>query len=591
MHDMLATSHFGTTTMPSTIKTDIAVIGAGPAGSTCGAFLRKYSPDLKVSIFERETFPREHVGESQLPLIGQILNEIGAWEKVEAAGFPIKIGATYRWGKTNDLWDFHFLSDGVFKDEPRPGKYEGQRTGTAFQVDRAVYDKILADHAESLGCEIQYDVSVREIERNGDRVEGITLSDGTRVEASAYVDASGHSGILRRAMGVKVEEPSRLRNVAFWDYWQNAEWAVSIGIGGTRVQVMSVGYGWLWFIPLSPTRTSVGLVCPADYYKQSGRTAEELYRQAIQDEPRIRELVKHATREDKFTTTKDWSFVSERMTGRNWYLVGESMGFADPVLAAGLTLTHVSARECAFSILEARKTTATEKDRKWLREEYERRNRRRIFQHIRFADYWYSANANFTELKEFTREIAKDAGLELDANQAFQWLGTGGFIEEDIGTGGFGTVGMVALLQIANRLSQNPANVEMHGTNTYKLTLNGAKEVKVGVYTNGRVKSLPALQRDGKFLPLYGLSGLVVEAIKKYPQYEPMIAYLDHRLKNSSAGYGDAARLHIFGCLEAMARDGWMTCHRSNMAAPRTFIIPEDTPAIARNRDPERKED
>ena len=346
--------------MAPTVQTDVAIIGAGPAGSTCGAFLRKYAPNLRVSIFERELFPREHVGESQLPLIGQILDEIGVWNAVEAAGFPVKIGATYRWGKTDDLWDFHFLSDGVFKDEPRPAKYEGQRTGTAFQVDRAVYDKVLADHAAGMGCDIQYEVGVREIERNGDRVEGITLTDGTRVEATTYVDASGHSGILRRAMGVKTEEPSRLRNVAFWDYWQNAEWAVSIGIGGTRVQVMSVGYGWLWFIPLSPTRTSVGLVCPADYYKQSGRTAEELYQQAIQDEPRIRALVKNGSRENKFTTTKDWSFVSERMTGRNWYLVGESMGFADPILAAGLTLTHVSARECAFSILESRRQAATE---------------------------------------------------------------------------------------------------------------------------------------------------------------------------------------------------------------------------------------
>ena len=157
-------------------------------------------------------------------------------------------------------------------------------------------------------------------------------------------------------------------------------------------------------------------MCPADYYKQSGRTAEQLYRQAIDDEPRIRSLVTRATPEGKFSTTKDWSFVAERMAGANWYLVGEALGFADPILAAGLTLTHASARECAFSILEARRPANKEPERRWIREEYQRRNRRRVLQHIRFADYWYSANANFTDLKEYTREIARDAGLELDAD-------------------------------------------------------------------------------------------------------------------------------------------------------------------------------
>ena len=114
---------------------------------------------------------------------------------------------------------------------------------------------------------------------------------------------------------------------------------------------MSLGYGWLWFIPISATRTSIGLVCPAEHYKKSGLRPEELHLKAISDDPRISALVKDAKREEIMETTKDWSFVAERMVGENWLLVGEAAGFADPILAAGLTLTHVSAKEAAFSIL------------------------------------------------------------------------------------------------------------------------------------------------------------------------------------------------------------------------------------------------
>ena len=94
--------------MPS-LDVDVAIVGAGPGGSTCGALLKKYSPHLKVSIFERETFPRDHVGESLLPIVSNILEEMGVWDDVESCGFPIKIGGTYRWGNTSDLWDFNFL--------------------------------------------------------------------------------------------------------------------------------------------------------------------------------------------------------------------------------------------------------------------------------------------------------------------------------------------------------------------------------------------------------------------------------------------------------------------------------------------------
>ena len=93
---------------------DVAVLGGGPAGATCAALLRKYNPGLSVFVAERDQFPRDHVGESQLPGCAQICAEMGCWDKVEAAGFPIKIGASYTWGRNNDKWDFDFYP--VFVD-------------------------------------------------------------------------------------------------------------------------------------------------------------------------------------------------------------------------------------------------------------------------------------------------------------------------------------------------------------------------------------------------------------------------------------------------------------------------------------------
>ena len=275
---------------------DVAIIGGGPAGSTAGTLLKKYAPDLSVSIFERERFPREHVGESQLPPIGHVLHEMGVWNAVEAAGFPVKIGATYRWGTTDDLWDFDFVKGLKPADYARPARFEGVRRETAFQVDRAPYDKILLDHARRAGCEVHEETAVREAVREGDRVASLRLEGGEEIRARYVVDASGGAGILRRAMGVGTTTPSSLRNIAVWQYWENPEWADGIGIDGTRVFVMSLGYGWIWFIPIGPTRTSVGLIVPADYYKASGERPEALYQRAISEEPKVRGHLERARR-------------------------------------------------------------------------------------------------------------------------------------------------------------------------------------------------------------------------------------------------------------------------------------------------------
>ena len=558
---------------------DVAIVGAGPGGSTCGAFLKKYSPNLKVSIFEREIFPREHVGESLLPMVGNILNELGVWDRVEACGFPIKVGGTYRWGNTSDLWDFNFLPRGELTPEPRPAKYEGQRRSTAFQVDRARYDKLLADFADELGCRVSYGTPVREVRSDGDRITGLVLDDGTEVKAKYYVDASGHSGLIRRAMGVEIEEPALLRNIAVWDYWNDAQWAVQLGIGGTRIQILSLGYGWIWFIQIGDSRTSVGFVCPADYYKSSGLTPEELYVKALSEEPRVSELLAEATRENRLSTTKDWSFVAGRMSGENWFLAGESQGFADPILSAGLTLTHTSAREVAYILMDVERGG----DLRWLREQYETRNTRRIRQHIRFADYWYTGNGNFNDLRGFVSTIASDAGLDLDGEKAFQWLGTGGFIEEDMGVAGLATLRIDQVHQIGQRFSSTPPTSSLNGYNLFLLDLKGAEETKIASFTDGRISATSALRRGGKVLPLAGYFSWVIEGLRHSPQLDIMIPYLAERAREQGLPFDPTVHARITETLEAMVRDGWIKRKISAAVPVVEHAYPHITAAIRPN--------
>jgi flavin-dependent dehydrogenase len=499
---------------------DVAIIGGGPAGSTAGTLLKKYMPKLRVGIFEKEKFPRDHVGESQLPGIGVILNEMGCWEKVEAAGFPIKIGATYRWGKSPKLWDFDFLPPSWLKDEPRPANYTGARTMTSFQVDRARYDEILLDHAAECGCEVFQETMMRDAmidADNPDRVAGLRMAKRSGeefdIEAKHYIDASGGIGVLRKKLPVKVEYPAALKNVAFWDYWENTDWAVEIGVGGTRVQIMSIGTGWVWFIPLGPTRTSIGFVCPADFYKDSGKSPQELYEWAITQDPRIVELTANASRRGEVEAVKDWSFQADRLAGENWFLSGESAGFADPILAGGMMLTHASARDAAYAILELERG---QQDAAWLKEHYSETNRRRVGQHIRFADFWYAGNGQFTDLQEHSAKIAKDAGIDMSPEEAFRWLSTGGFSDEIIGHVGIGGLDLGGAKQVVAIFGDDDSGElewEISKQNVLKLNLEGAEKIKMPVLKAGRILQADCYVRGTKRLPMVGGFPTVIAAL------------------------------------------------------------------------------
>jgi len=564
------------------IDCDVAIIGGGPGGATTGALIRKYRPDLEVAIFERERFPRDHVGESQLPPIGVILEEMGCWDKVEAANFPIKIGATYRWGRSDKLWDFEFMPLDDYREQQRPRRYDHQARQLAFQVDRAVYDRILLEHAASLGCQVFQDTQVRSVGRDGDCVTGLVLDDGRAVQARHYVDASGASALLRRAMDVAVDVPTKLQNVAFWDYWENAEWASRFPGGATRVLVMSIGTGWIWFIPLGPTRTSIGFVCPAGFYKQQERSAAELYDWALAQEPMIAELTARATRENNVRATRDWSFLSARMAGENWLLVGEAGGFADPILAAGLTLTHTSAREAAYTILALEQPDGL--DPAWLRSHYERNQSTRIRQHIRFADFWYSANGIFTDLQEYTREIARDAGLEFSPQRAFQWLGTGGFANDTLGQAGIGGLDLAGARQVALRMVDGPQAWQVSRFNAFRLNLRNAKVEMIPAYEDGRVVEVRCHVRGNRRLAEYGFYKVLIDNLRQ----ERDISRLLERIRGGSLPAAGTQTLdltahHLLQALEVMVNDGWVEAKHDRKRPNLTLATPFEGKRIHTN--------
>lgn len=333
-------------------------------------------------------------------------------------------------------------------------------------------------------------------------------------------------------MDIATDVPTKLQNIAFWDYWENTDWASRYPGGATRVLlVLSIGSGWIWFIPLGATRTSIGYVCPREFYRASERNPEEMYLWALQQEPLIAELTANASRSGEVRATRDWSFVADRVAGENWLLVGEAAGFADPILAAGMTLTQTAGREAAYSLLAL---IRGEHDPAWLLRHYDRNQRSRISQHIRFADFWYSANGVFTDLQNYAGEIARDAGLDLDPQKAFQWLGTGGFTDDVLGQVGIGG-----------------------------LDLAGAEQEDIPAYDKGQIKRVRLLVRGRHRLPMCGLFAAIVEALGQGPDLvDHLLPALRRHAERAGTSSPHIVLHHLLQALELMLNQGWVRGER-----------------------------
>src|SRR5437867_2421993 len=140
-------------------RRDAIVIGGGPGGASAAGFLAQKG--YKVVVFEKEKFPRYHIGESLLPATTMgLLRKLGAKELVEKQGFPRKFGGTFRWGVKKEPWTFFFYKTG---DAGR--KLEGNPEALySFQVERAKYDELILRHVESLGAEVHEECSLAGLE-------------------------------------------------------------------------------------------------------------------------------------------------------------------------------------------------------------------------------------------------------------------------------------------------------------------------------------------------------------------------------------------------------------------------------------------
>ncbi len=327
--------------MIDAIETDVAVIGGGPAGSTTATLIAQHG--YRVQLFEREHFPRFHIGESLIPETYWVLKRLNMLEKMKASPFVKKHSVQFV-GSSGKLSEpFYFL-------EHKP--HECSQT---WQVLRSEFDKLMLDNAREHGVEVHEGTRVLDVRFSHQRATGLRImhEDGSEreIRARVVVDASGQSTLIANRFKLRVADPD-LKKGALWTYYEGAYRDTGRDEGATLVLQTAGKKGWFWYIPLHNNIVSVGVVAAFEYLFNGRGDHETIYREELDRCPAVKERVSIGKRVTGFYATKDYSYRSRQTAGDGWVLVGDAFGFLDPLYSSGVLLALKSGQLAADAVSE-----------------------------------------------------------------------------------------------------------------------------------------------------------------------------------------------------------------------------------------------
>lgn len=328
--------------MPDVSSTDVIVIGGGPAGATVSTLLAQRG--IRVELFERERFPRFHIGESLIPETYWVLQRLNLIEKLKASHFVKKHSVQFVNDNGRISTPFYF-----FDNKPH-------ECSTTWQVLRSEFDELLLRNAQEHGVHVHEEARVLDIILENDRAVGVLVSENNgsprRVSAQVIVDASGQSSLMINKLGLRVADP-KLNKGAIWSYFKGAYRDSGRDEGVTLVMQTKDKKGWFWYIPQHDDMVSVGVVGDFEYLFNGRKDHETTFQEELDRCPVAKKRVEKGARAARFYATKDYTYRSSRVSGDGWVLVGDAFGFLDPLYSSGVLLALRSGELAADNIAEA----------------------------------------------------------------------------------------------------------------------------------------------------------------------------------------------------------------------------------------------
>jgi flavin-dependent dehydrogenase len=305
---------------------DCVVIGGGPAGCSAAAIVAEAG--LDTLLIERETVPRFHVGESLMPETYWPLERLGLNDRIRSSGWQVKKSVQFVTHKGNESEPFFFR------------QHDDRDSSETWQVERSEFDKMLFDRASELGADCHDQTRLVDVcFDDAQRARGVVVQDaeGKRREIACRVviDGTGQQSFVANKLGLKEVDPI-LKKSAIWTYYKDAVRGEGDNQGATIILQTKSKQSWFWFIPLSRGITSIGCVGDNDYMLRGRGKPEQVFMEELEQCPGLKPRLAKARQLGDIRVAKEFSYMTRQSAGDGWVLVGDALGFIDPVYSSGV---------------------------------------------------------------------------------------------------------------------------------------------------------------------------------------------------------------------------------------------------------------
>ena len=301
--------------------TDVAVVGAGPAGAAAALFAARRGH--RVIVFDKQVFPRDKpCGEGLMPGGRPALRELGLEDAVVSEGAPPLQGIQFGLARQPPV------------AVPFP-EHGGEQVGLGIR--RLTFDARLVD-ALGQHSQIQFfpQSEVRDVRPNADGTATVITATG-EVRARFVAIADGLRSALRHRLGWTVgpRPPHRYGIVAHW----TMDGPVDPWVRITFDHGLEVYEG-----PVAGNQRMVGLLCYQERMPEFGGRLETRYREIAQT---LRPALRNADLVGSVAAVGPFWYRASTVAQGGVFLIGDAAGFTDPITGEGVAAGLRQARAFA----------------------------------------------------------------------------------------------------------------------------------------------------------------------------------------------------------------------------------------------------
>jgi 1H-pyrrole-2-carbonyl-[peptidyl-carrier protein] brominase len=323
------------------MKTPVAIIGGGPAGSASAMGLRAHGIDCVI--IEKDVFPRYHIGESTTGECGNCIRALGLEAEMNRRKFPIKRAAAI-FGAGGTKWALDVAS--------RDKDWNLFKQNT-WQVRRDEFDKMMLDTAIARGTDfIAGQVTAPIVDDDG-AVRGLKVraaGGGTvDIQTEMVLDCSGQYTYLAN---IGVTGPKFVGN---YDnqmaMFSRVKGTVRDDTQGDTLIFYQKKFHWAFFIPLTDEIVSVGVISPAAYFKGKGESKTDFLKRELHElNPELKRRVPDRKLLEPVRSIANYSYQTYRFTGKGFICVGDAHRFVDPIYSFGLCVSLKEAQAASNAV-------------------------------------------------------------------------------------------------------------------------------------------------------------------------------------------------------------------------------------------------